>query len=370
MDQPVRGRLRALSARRSIAVATVSWMAMAGFAFARSSFAQDDPPPPPPPPQGPVPEPAPTDQPPEPQPPASTSPPTPPAEPVPPPPAVPPAPAASAPGSPPAVVAPVPSTPLPSAAARPNPATTAARPTPNAPPTPVPQAQPWQGLSANAPAAAAEPAKPADTRKDKDEEDDADGIFGPFRIGPVLGAGIPNLISFGGTAKLTRYLGFGLNIGLIPTVKIAMYGEATLSYQEYDVYGRIYPFGGGFFLGVGVGYETVRGTLVNTIATGYPQYPQLDITSEASVRSMVLTPQIGYFYTFGAGFSLGLYGGAQVPIAASDISFTTQVPNLPAAAQPFVQTYIDQNDAKVRDTLNTIGQTVVPAAGVQIGWLL
>ena len=173
-----------------------------------------------------------------------------------------------------------------------------------------------------------------------------------------MGAGIPNLLSFGGTAKLTRYLGFGLNIGLIPTVKISMYGEAKLSYQEYDAYARIYPFGGGS-LGR---WGWVRRSRAPW-RTGCP--PDLRCCPkwmrERSVGS-VDGPDapIGYFYTFGSGFSLGLYAGAQVPIAPSDISFSTQTPNVPAAAQALVQPIIDDNDKKVRDTLNKIGQTPFP----------
>lgn len=210
----------------------------------------------------------------------------------------------------------------------------------------------------------------------KEDEDDGDGIFGPFRIGPVIGAGVPNLLSFGGAIKLTRYLGAGLNIGIIPEAQLSLYGEATLSYQEYDIYGRIYPFGGAFFLGAGVGYATVSGTFSNTYAV--PDFGaaisgvgDVELTSEASVRSMVLTPQMGWFKTWGSGFSLGIDFGAQVPIAPSEIEFSTRVPTqLPPAVQPVVDGFLQQNDQEVRDTLEAIGQTVIPTVNIRMGWLL
>lgn len=190
-----------------------------------------------------------------------------------------------------------------------------------------------------------------------------------------MGVGLPNLLSFGGTAKLTRYLGGGINIGLIPTVKISYYGEATLSYQEYDIYGRLYPFGGMFFLGAGVGYETVKGKIKTTLdpsTFGIPGLPTADILSEASVKTMVLTPQIGIFHTWGSGFSLGLDVGAQVPIAPSKVNITTTLPS--QANDPLIKAQADQyvadNEQKVRDSLEKIGRTIIPTINFRIGWLL
>jgi hypothetical protein len=210
---------------------------------------------------------------------------------------------------------------------------------------------------------------------DGSRDDDSDGLLGPFRIGPVIGVGMPNLIHFGGTMKLTKYLGAGLNIGVIPAIKLSIYGEAELSYQEYDIYGRIYPFGGGFFLGAGVGYETVKGTLTDSInasslANEYPGLGIPDIIeyqAEGRVRTMILTPQIGYFHTAKSGFSLGIFIGAQFPIAPSDIDFETTVEGLPEVA---IERYVAPLDKKVRDTLETVARQPLPSFGLQIGWLL
>jgi hypothetical protein len=207
------------------------------------------------------------------------------------------------------------------------------------------------------------------------KKDDTGGLLGPFRIGPVIGTGIPNVLSFGGTLKLTEYVGAGLNIGLIPTIKISLYGEAVLSYQEYDIYGRIYPFGGGFFFGAGVGYETVKGTITDSIDASElaDEYPELDLPatidyeSNGRVRTLILTPQIGYFHTTSIGFSIGLFVGAQFPIAPSEIDFETSVKGIPQAT---VDRYVAPLDEKVRDTLETVGRQPLPTFGIQIGWLL
>lgn len=184
----------------------------------------------------------------------------------------------------------------------------------------------------------------------------------------MVGTGLPDLLNLGGQIKLTRYFGAGVNVGIIPTVKISFYGQAKLAYQEYDAYGHIYPFGGAFFLGAGVGYATMRASLANSYPIPAP-YNTLygdsaAIDSEGSVRTLVLTPQIGLLKTFGPGFSIGLDVGAQLPIAPSKIDSATHVPSYVPQSQ--VQPY----DDKVRSTLTTAGRQVLPTFNFKIGWLL
>jgi hypothetical protein len=218
--------------------------------------------------------------------------------------------------------------------------------------------------------------------KPSEDEDDGGGLFGPIRLGPMVGVGLPNVLSFGGLLKLTRYLGGGINIGLIPTIRVSYYGDAKLAYQEYDVFGRIFPFGGGFFLGAGVGYETVKGTMVDNLdLSAYSGDPlvaslgnPLHYESAGSVKTMVLTPQIGYFYTTSIGFSIGLDVGAQLPIAPSQIKYAshwTSPPGMLPDVATLIQTkLIGPNDDKVRNTLSTIGRQPLPTFNIRIGWLL
>ena len=229
--------------------------------------------------------------------------------------------------------------------------------------------------SATATSDSNEPPKP-----EAKEEDSSDII----RLGPVVGVGLPGLFSFGGLLKLTSYLGGGVNVSLIPSTKVSFYGEATLSYQEYDVYGRIFPFGGGFFMGGGVGYATVKGSMKNTFDTstyaaqaavaGVSLPGSMSYDSQGSVRTMVVTPQIGYFYTTSIGFSIGLDLGAQVPVAPSEIKFNSKFA-LPAGTPAIVasqiqSTYVAPLDKKVEDTLQTIGRAPLPTINLRVGWLI
>jgi hypothetical protein len=271
-------------------------------------------------------------------------------------------------------------------------------------PSPPPEAAPpAQGPPVQQPPAQIGPqpptAKESQAQRAKPEEEKKDdgiqGLLGPFQIGPVFGVGLPNLLSFGATMKIARYVGVGVNVGMIPTLKISYYGEATVSYGEYDIYGRVYPFGGSFFFGAGVGYEHVTGTSsaieyvpVSALPSGLglpvSSSPfAITVNSEASVRTMVLTPQIGIFHTFDVGFSIGADIGMQIPIAASQNSFATQVstaipstvaPQIASQIRAGIKTYEDQYaaqyDQQVNDTLNKIGHTPIPTFNVRIGWLL
>src|SRR6188768_3416274 len=212
----------------------------------------------------------------------------------------------------------------------------ATKPPPSARPAPAPPSPAATEVSDAAPNAGA--------------NDNGGGLLGPFRIGALVGTGLPEIVSFGGQIKLTRFFGAGVDIGIIPTVRIKYYGEAAQSYQEYDVYGHIYPFGGSFFLGAGVGYAQIDGTLVNHFKySGYT----IDVTSDATVRTMVLTPQLGFLKIFDVGFAFGFDIGAQIPIAPSQVHFNTVAVGIPPELADIIQRdYINPNDEKVRHTLD------------------
>ncbi|HEY0466459.1 MAG TPA: hypothetical protein VGC79_19755 [Polyangiaceae bacterium] len=213
--------------------------------------------------------------------------------------------------------------------------------------------------------------KPPPTDPDASAKGDQDsgGLLGPFRIGVLVGTGLPEVVSFGAQLKLTRFFGAGVNIGFIPTVKIKYYGDAAQKYQEYDVFGHIYPFGGSFFLGAGVGYAQIDGTLVNQVRVSNLA---IDVTSNATVRTLVLTPQIGFLKIFDVGFAIGFDVGAVIPIAPSQVEFNTVAVGLPPgqAGEIIQRDYINPNDEKVRHTLDTLGRTPLPSFNLKIGWFL
>jgi len=194
--------------------------------------------------------------------------------------------------------------------------------------------------------------------------DEHHGLFGPVRWGPVVGTGVPNVLSFGVTAKLWGYAGLGFNYGMIPDMQLSFYGHATVRYREYDAYARIYPFKGGFFFGVGMGRHSVQGTIVNDFQAPLPSgNVPYTLTSTGSVQSTIVTPQIGYFRNFDFGLALGVDVGAQIPVAAGNITFDSGVP--PAVPAQ----YVAPAEQQVVDTLKTVGKTPIPAVNLRVGWL-
>jgi hypothetical protein len=95
--------------------------------------------------------------------------------------------------------------------------------------------------------------------------------------------------------------------------------------------------------------------------------------SNGSVKTMIITPQFGYFYTTDIGFSIGLDLGAQIPIAPSDVNYESKLslpPGTPDVVASSIQSkYVAPNDKKVKDTLETIGRTPLPTLNLKVGWL-
>jgi hypothetical protein len=316
------------------------------------------PPPADPPPAAPVEPPAPP-----PTPPAETPPPAPPSEA---PPTAPPPTAAPPSTTPP----PAGAFPLPPAEKKPSPKQTASHaPAVQPGPAPAPAAETsspqrhTEGLF--------DEKQPSEVRHHESEADAEDDKVDQFKIGPVVGTGIPALISVGGTVKLTRFLGAGVNLGLIPKVQLSYYGNATLSYKHLDFYGRIYPFGGGVFLHGGVGYATVDGTLSKTVTDSRLPGGAVSYDSDGSVKTLMLTALLGYFHTFDIGFSIGVDAGAQFPIAPSKVEFESRLGGVSKPLEDAVRAqYLDPIDRDVRDTLETIGRTTIPTINFRIGWIL
>jgi hypothetical protein len=188
-----------------------------------------------------------------------------------------------------------------------------------------------------------------------------------FRMGPMFGIGAPSVFNVGIGVRVTHHLGASADLGWLPETRVPLQDGVTVSYREYGVTGRVHPFGGAFFLGSSVGYRTLSGTLTRTVNVpeipGYTSGEEVTVGTSASVRSLMVTPRLGYLYTFGAGFTLGLDAGVQVPISVAEITYETRVP----AAVP--REYVDLARADEERTLRSLGKQVLPSLALRMGWL-
>ena len=251
---------------------------------------------------------------------------------------------------------------------------------PNAAP---PSAKPDEPFGASPPGSHPSNGEPPTSSSESGSDaEDSDGLLGPFRLGLMVGTGLPSVLNFSGLLKITRYFGAGVDFGLIPTLRISTTARPHSLFTNTTSLAAL-PISRGFFLGTGVGYATVTGTTSDTFDTSpyastlpanlnIPK--SLTYSSQGSVKTMVLTPQIGYLYTTKVGFSIGVDIGAQVPIAPSQIQFSSQLPLPPGTPQPLVNDVRTQliapNDQQVKSTLQSIARTPIPTFNVRIGWML
>ncbi len=95
--------------------------------------------------------------------------------------------------------------------------------------------------------------------------------------------------------------------------------------------------------------------------------PSISYDSEGSVKTLVLSPTLGFLHSFDSGFSIGLDFGVVLPIAPSEIEFSRNVST--AVPEQVENQYLAPIDAQVVDTLETIGRTPLPSVNLRIGWI-
>jgi outer membrane receptor protein involved in Fe transport len=179
---------------------------------------------------------------------------------------------------------------------------------------------------------------PVFTPVSPEEDREPGGIFGPLRIGPLVGAAFPRTMSFELFMKVRRAVGVGLEYSLTPTVTI---DSVTVHASAIAGDLRWFVLDSPFFLGAGVGVQSLQAT-----ASVGPY------SANADTKKVFVTPRLGVLWTFGAGFSVGADAGIEVPIAHDE----TIVPAIPQVAN---------NDVLVALTRRPLPDVHI----VRLGWL-
>jgi hypothetical protein len=149
------------------------------------------------------------------------------------------------------------------------------------------------------PAATTVAAAELDNSDEGEEESGNRCALSQVCVGPVLSLfGPPNLVGGGIHARIGRYLGFGVDYQVLPTLNLnpISFGASLLSANA-----RVYPFAGAFFLSGGIGYQAFRG-----------QIRDGDITISAKTSFPAVIASLGFMGK--SGFVLGADLGLMFPL--------------------------------------------------------
>lgn len=180
-----------------------------------------------------------------------------------------------------------------------------------------------------------------------------------MRLGPVVGIGFPDGVQLGFTAKLYGWAAVGVQGGWVPETKLPLGEDARVVRVSGEAFARVHPFRGGFFLGCGIGAAQMKGSLfTETQAFGQT----VDARARVFVRTVYVTPQLGYQWMFGHAVTAAINVGVQVPVAPGD-------PTYDASSLGLVQP-ID-GEGKLADAMRAAVRTPVPKVNLlELGVLL
>jgi hypothetical protein len=166
----------------------------------------------------------------------------------------------------------------------------------------------------------------------------------PLRVGAIGGVGFPTPLAIEAMMKWGDVVAVGAEYGVLPTLTIDNV-QTSLWSLAGDV--RVFPFRGGFFVGLRAGHQHVGADTTVTVAS-------YGSASEAlSLDSWFVNPRIGFLWTSHSGFTLGMDAGVQIPLSSDTTS------SLPLALLPGAQR-----------TANALGSSLLPTVDLlRIGML-
>ncbi|WP_186645547.1 hypothetical protein [Fluviispira vulneris] len=171
-------------------------------------------------------------------------------------------------------------------------------------------------------------------KKEESRPDADDGLFGSFRIGPMVGFGLLMGPNFSIESKIFKYIGLSVsyagynsvNLFAIPQIKSLLNNQSSsftintlqMKYTQFEGKLSIFPFGTSFFLGVAYGQRHIKlnaNADVNVTILGVNT--STPVIEDIGVTSIYLTPQIGWLATWGGKYGWFAFGsefGVQFPV--------------------------------------------------------
>lgn len=130
----------------------------------------------------------------------------------------------------------------------------------------------------------------------------------PFRLGFLVGVvSLPRPVNVELSVKPNDWFGVGVGFSMIPKVKVDN-GAGELS--AFNAVGRIFPFGGSFYVGAAAGRQSLALEADDTIGGQH-------VTASADHGTLFVTPQVGWLFVWDSGFTLGINVGAQISLSST-----------------------------------------------------
>jgi hypothetical protein len=200
------------------------------------------------------------------------------------------------------------------------------------------------------------------------EEPKGEGLWGPYRFGPMIALQLPggNHLSLEG--RLHRVLGLSIGLGGFATEA----DNVEFSAGHLDAKARWFPFMGDFFVGLGLGSSAYRAQLTKDLSLSVNGVQRTTKTTfEARIARTEVTPMFGWQWLFEPGFTLGLDLGAHLALNSSS-KLNIKPEGLTDAERAALEETSDYKDARKKvddDFLDVVQDAALPYLSLGIGWL-
>lgn len=171
-----------------------------------------------------------------------------------------------------------------------------------------------------------------------------------LRFGLLGGIGLPRPLAIEALLKIERVVGIGVEYSLLP--RMNLFGVET-TYWAVAADLRVFPFRGGFFLGLRAGYQQI-GAAATLAVSGLGS-----MAETATATSTFVNPRLGFLWTWANGFTVGVDAGVQLPLSTS---METSLP--PALAE------LAEVSSSMTRVASTLGHDPIPTVDLlRVGFL-
>ncbi|AKU94519.1 hypothetical protein AKJ09_01183 [Labilithrix luteola] len=166
-------------------------------------------------------------------------------------------------------------------------------------------------------------------------EHGSNGEGSAVHVGVLGGIGFPRPLSIEALVDIDRILAVGAEYGFLPKTKIS---SIELGSWAASADARLFPFRGGFFIGLRAGYQHLDASATVTVGSQ-------SASGSMAMETIFVNPRIGFLWMGRPGLAIGFEAGVQIPLSSS---VSTSLPEAVAL------------DSRVKSTADTLGRSLLP----------